>query len=361
MIQINDYALLATSAYKTSDNNLIEVGGWTVLPQFTKNSSSGFYAKANSNTDGSEVVIAFSGTTPGVKDWLNGNAAAIQFPAIQVIEAMKFYLDVKAANPDANITFTGHSLGGGLAALMAIFFDKQAVVFDEAPFGGTASNLTLLLTYEGLLLADGYMSLDFSAYIASVAILGPVSNFYLPRESNVTHIYLENEALVYVRALFNTIAGTELPPIKMGDSNLIDPVELHSMTLLTAMLVNNEFAGLVQKLPNFAVYLRNYKWYGVEDINAPKADLLTNLLNEQYGPKNNAKLSAFITDLQNLLGTDGTCLSNLGVKDALMVTAMEYYYNKIDVSADQFFTVFDGGIHFKYSDIGEVHLELNLY
>ncbi|WHZ22878.1 MAG: hypothetical protein OJF47_001990 [Nitrospira sp.] len=58
--------------------------------------------------------------------------------SVQLLQAAEYYLQVQAANPNAAITFTGHSLGGGLAALMGVFFGKQAVTFDQAPFANSA-------------------------------------------------------------------------------------------------------------------------------------------------------------------------------------------------------------------------------
>lgn len=328
MAQIDDYALLAAAVYKTSPANKINVNGWMELTQFTTDSNSGFSAKAYSN--GSEIVIAYSGTNQ-TADWLTGNAAAFSLPTSQVFEAMKFYLDVKAANQGASITFTGHSLGGGLASLMGVFFDKQAVTFDEAPFGLTAINPVLISALEAYLLVNGYTDLAFAEYNASFTTL-----FWL-WESNVSHIYLANDVLVPLRDVIHGIAGSNTR-IDMDDSNLTNPVALHSMTLLAAMWLDTDFASLVQQLPNFAVYLRDSNWFGgVENEVQIKADLLANLLNEQYGPQNNNKLNTFVTDLQQLLGTDGTALSNLSVRDALMVSAMEYYYNKVGVSVGQLF------------------------
>lgn len=57
----------------------------------------------------------------------------------QLKEAAVYYLQVRKDNPSAKITFTGHSLGGGLAALLAVFFNLDAVVFDEAPFRASAN------------------------------------------------------------------------------------------------------------------------------------------------------------------------------------------------------------------------------
>ncbi len=63
---------------------------------------------------------------------------------------MSFYEDIKARY-GTNISFTGHSLGGGIASLMAVFFNKQATVFDEAPFQLTAINpLTVQTIHRNL-------------------------------------------------------------------------------------------------------------------------------------------------------------------------------------------------------------------
>jgi putative lipase involved disintegration of autophagic bodies len=56
--------------------------------------------------------------------------------------------DVMAAYPGARITLTGHSLGGGLASLMAVFFDLEAVVFDPprsnpVPLGLTVAHFCM--------------------------------------------------------------------------------------------------------------------------------------------------------------------------------------------------------------------------
>lgn len=113
----------------------------------TYNASSGFEASAYSY-DG-KITIAFAGTnTDEWQDlWNNGNLGLGSLSA-QAIEAAKFYLDIKAQYGD-NIVFTGHSLGGGLASLMAVFFNRPATTFDEAPFrlAATQENLRLQLVH----------------------------------------------------------------------------------------------------------------------------------------------------------------------------------------------------------------------
>ena len=80
-------------------------------------------------TKGSEVVIAYTGTNAGI-DWLSNGTAGLGAGAPQVYEAALAYVKAKEAY-GSNITFTGHSLGGGLASVMAVWFDPPATVFDD--------------------------------------------------------------------------------------------------------------------------------------------------------------------------------------------------------------------------------------
>ncbi|OGT02211.1 MAG: hypothetical protein A2Z65_02000 [Gallionellales bacterium RIFCSPLOWO2_02_58_13] len=154
MLTTNDYALFAANAYATSINvvstaNTIAVpDNWKILDATRTygndgvRNATGFLARAYEN--GGEIVIAYAGTTweEGMEtlDWKNGNIPGATGTSLakQIFDAAKFYLDVKAAHPGMEITFTGHSLGGGLASLMAVYFGKPAYTFDEAPFERSA-------------------------------------------------------------------------------------------------------------------------------------------------------------------------------------------------------------------------------
>jgi Ca2+-binding RTX toxin-like protein len=349
MVDTIDYALLATRVYAASFDNRTGVpAGWTELTWQADYNSSGFSAGAY--RQGSEVVIAYTGTNQTL-DWFLGNTAGLGLlPAPQVFEAMRFYLDVKAANPDAtSFTFTGHSLGGGLASLMAVFFDKQATVFDEAPFQLSAINPVLLSSLEASLLLNGYTDLDFALYNASFGTMFPF------RESNVSHIYLDGEILGTGRAIVPAIAGSETA-VSMGSSTL-DAMDRHTMTLLTAMLSNTQFALVIQQLPNLATYLLGSSWFGVADRRtADTIDLMSNFLRHQYGVEGvtpDGRLDHFAADMQQLVGIAGTARSNAAVRDALMIASMEYFYTKAaSLTADKLFTMDSNGLHFKYSDIG---------
>ena len=151
-----EYALMAGDAYisNRSSINLFPIPkGWNeffhvpnnpAYPNFT--STSGFEAVSFQNSaNPNEIVISYAGTDPkSIGDlYADGTLAAGVSSATlisqQILQAADYYLTVQASNPKANITFTGHSLGGGLASLMAVFFNKQAVTFDQAPFRNSAS------------------------------------------------------------------------------------------------------------------------------------------------------------------------------------------------------------------------------
>lgn len=136
-----DYALMAGAAYISSrpDINKFPVPqGWAEAVDERQKKPSGF--EATYFTKGTEVTIAYAGTQPGAADWIHGNIPLANGAlSDQLREAADYYLLVKASVPaGTKITLTGHSLGGGLASLIAVLFDETAVTFDQAPFRNSA-------------------------------------------------------------------------------------------------------------------------------------------------------------------------------------------------------------------------------
>ena len=154
-VDVNTLARLSAAAYRhVADENVIrESPDWTriaIAPadgSYSDDPRTGFSAAAYKNAAG-DVVIAFAGTNSDLPlgiDWVRANyPAATGYRSPQVEQAAQFYWQVLNSIGVANksrITFTGHSLGGGLAGLMSVFFDLPAHTFDTAPFEATARDL----------------------------------------------------------------------------------------------------------------------------------------------------------------------------------------------------------------------------
>lgn len=88
---------------------------------------------ATKYTLGGETIIAFRGTDNPLSDLLTGWGGGAGFLTPQAIEAGQTYRDWIGNESiyDANVTLTGHSLGGGLAGLLATLYGKEAVVCTE--------------------------------------------------------------------------------------------------------------------------------------------------------------------------------------------------------------------------------------
>lgn len=144
MERLTEYALLADLPYRDIRNALqnspIIPPGWSPVEGLLTIADptrlghyggpapfnpSGFSADVFRN--GNEIVISYGGTNP---DWTSsdgvvdlGTSAALgtggglpfEQPE-QLIQAAQLYIAVEQANPNAQITLTGHSLGGGVPA-----------------------------------------------------------------------------------------------------------------------------------------------------------------------------------------------------------------------------------------------------
>ncbi|PPU73726.1 calcium-binding protein [Xanthomonas melonis] len=248
-----DYALLAANVYgakssvRTELNTLQLPDGWTQIAESV--SVTGFMARAYRNVATGEVVVSYAGTTneegATVNDWLSGNIPAGLGTISQSLEATVFYLEVlKLQNVDpAKTSFTGHSLGGGLASLMAVYFDKKAIVFDQAPFELSAASFTYE-AYETILEVAGY---DIPQSFRDYDQLE-----YNARKANVQQIVVAGEVLSYVT--------DNAFKINNGSPIVLDPqaedlfgwggsigadfsraVNLHSMTLLAGFMSSENF------------------------------------------------------------------------------------------------------------------------
>lgn len=100
--------------------------------------SASFYAAAYQDAFGN-IVISYRGTDAPL-DVVTGWTGGAGFQTAQAQMAAQFYYQVKQAYPNATITLTGHSLGGGLAGLIAKLTGSTAYAFDNMPFELSAEN-----------------------------------------------------------------------------------------------------------------------------------------------------------------------------------------------------------------------------
>lgn len=136
-----EYALMAGASYRDTRadiNKFPTPAGWNLVSRHPEDQSSGFEAVTFGNgptlATSTELVISYAGTYDKdiTGDWATNVGLATGGGSKQLEQAAEYYLQVKAANPNATITLTGHSLGGGLAALVGVFFGDSAVTSNSS-------------------------------------------------------------------------------------------------------------------------------------------------------------------------------------------------------------------------------------
>ncbi|MDP1634177.1 MAG: hypothetical protein Q8L69_05800, partial [Gallionellaceae bacterium] len=266
-----EYALMAGASYISTraDINKFPVPqGWDVTKHANPDDGSGFEAisfiqSGTTLSTSTVIVISYAGTGPfGNGDWLYGNfPTALGMLSEQLKQAADYYLQVKASAPaDATISFTGHSLGGGLASLMAVMFDASATTFDQAPFRSAAESYT---TLDNGNLITRSVAQDLLAYLQSEKVNGqpvytvdqllPLASYVnatdaaigtVPNEANVNNINVRNEILsVPPVTMFSRIGTDQSDLEQQNNMPVIDGnIDLHAQALLTAMLQSGDTA-----------------------------------------------------------------------------------------------------------------------
>ncbi|MDR1661438.1 MAG: DUF2974 domain-containing protein, partial [Azoarcus sp.] len=346
--------------------------------------NSGFEAATFQN--GSELVISFAGTQPGSSDWNHGNVPlANGVLSDQLRQAAEYYLSVKAANPGAAVTLTGHSLGGGLASLIAVMFDEAAVTFDQAPFRmsaqffhATDDELTMthsvaqeLRTYlTGLVASERLTRLD--AYIAAGDRLNtdPIPGDTLAgREAKVANINVEGEVLGYLP--FGRIGATQTDiPNNSPDVSIVD---LHSQALLAAFLQSEQTTSsghtlnqVTFKLPDLLkmIFDKALFAFDVSFSNTENENFLERLIKHEAGngggvAESDGMVTRFTSDLWKLAQDSGLAMSDSNVDQvnrALIAFAMQKYYEEAPESAgykQELFTTISGGLQFYIADVAQ--------
>ena len=114
-------------------HNKRDVQGWNTLHEFD-NSSQNKDFDARVYKRGNRIVIAFAGSDVGRKnDLRNDYNIMLKKASIpsQFGDAERLYNQVKSKYPNANIEFTGYSLGGSIANLMSHRTDLPSHALDR--------------------------------------------------------------------------------------------------------------------------------------------------------------------------------------------------------------------------------------
>ncbi|MBM3967451.1 MAG: hypothetical protein FJ308_20710, partial [Planctomycetes bacterium] len=123
----SEYAELARAAYASESKD--SVPGWNFLRKLDNNGRHGYHGRVYQK--GNTIAIAFAGTDNPpdfVVDALQGMFGGTAQYDYAIEDAKK----VVAENPNNEIIFVGHSLGGGLATSAAAVTGRNAVTFNAA-------------------------------------------------------------------------------------------------------------------------------------------------------------------------------------------------------------------------------------
>ena len=227
---------LASPGPNGSSGSSIRIGRATILRDANDAEgvaeAAGFYALAydlsSAGIDGlSGTVISYRGTnfninwnpftflnSPIISDVISGWSVGVGLPGQQAALALDFYNAVAPGNGDprdANITTTGHSLGGGLAGFAANVFNREAVLFDHMPYTPISATL--------------------EAYLDARARWFGGEEIWEFSDEGVSAHSADGEVLSYYRGLYSSE-----PNDPIASQGNLGPVQLHSMALLVSLM-----------------------------------------------------------------------------------------------------------------------------
>ncbi|MBI5659525.1 MAG: hypothetical protein HZC43_08260, partial [Nitrosomonadales bacterium] len=368
-----EYALMAGASYISTrpDPNKFPIPqGWVKVvnpDSYVRDPDSGF--EAISFTSGTEIVISFAGTYDNPNNPLTNPDMQADFGlatglgSAQLLQAAEYYLQVKASAPaGANISLTGHSLGGGLAALVGVFFGVSATTFDQAPFAKSAELNLLTPDVAANLKTTLSAKLDANGNrLYSDAALTGLTNFLQLRQTNggtpnsglVTDISVEGQLLSDLPySLFNTIGTEQQPPLASSHAG-VEGGDLHSQALLTAFLQSDvtaltnagqkqSLSQVTYKLADLLKMIFDKNLFAYKTDDPDNRNFIDHLVRHEFGNASgviapDAMVARFTSDLWKLAQDGGmtvnegiwSAYSNLNnVSKALIAFAMQKYYEE---------------------------------
>jgi hypothetical protein len=152
-------ALMAADVYKTRpvpppgfrEANANDLKAINLKPTDLSSKTSAYFARVYVSGSGADTkyVVAFRGSTSDKGDWIANGRQALGNSTDHYDKAQT--IGQKLTSSKANVTITGHSLGGGLASATAIASGKNAVTFNAAGLSdATIKSATQIRTGAGL-------------------------------------------------------------------------------------------------------------------------------------------------------------------------------------------------------------------
>ena len=340
MITKQTYALLALNVYQASTKNTVDLpSAWIRIPQ--PSGTDGFAYAVYQNTATKEVVISFRGTDNDFGDWTTNLGLSLSQEKQAAAVYSRVLHDLGTDPQGSNITFTGHSLGGGLAGTMAVWFNRTAVVFDPAPTEITAKNepdVAVVIASLGTSVPQAIQ--DYGANITTQ---------FVAREANVSS-YFAPGSIVYAGSTeFNTITGAgQRNPVQFGIANMGGPaamVDMHSQALLTAGLLSDGFRAATVSVQSALPLIMSKQLYALSTGGSDRNFLIDLIRSEQKASSGQGKLTHFAADLQKL----GTNIAGLTVaaQDALIAQGIEWYYwQGNNYTGKEFFSASGGALQY---------------
>ncbi|MDD5385115.1 MAG: DUF2974 domain-containing protein [Gallionella sp.] len=360
-----DCALMAGASYistRPDINKFPAPSGWVDITNSHFNDpSSGFEAAAFQSQCSNDIVISFAGTKDAldVGDNQANFGLATGLGSVQLLQAAEYYAQVKMANPTANIIFTGHSLGGGLAALMGVLFNKTVVTFDQAPFLNSAKVSIAMEVMRDLL-----AKYPPDSNLQITGILNPLADFIATtnlltdsltaRAANVSGINTQGEFLSTAPLTFFDKIGAQTP-IDHGTTD-VSGFDLHAQSLLTAFLQSDQTAAAGKALDDVTfkltdllgmIFNKNMFYNDPNNKSNPQRNFLEHLVRHEAGVRDpatgattiapDAMVTRFTSDLWKIAQDGGLTINEStgqpftysnwnNVSKALTAFAMQFYY-----------------------------------
>ncbi len=244
-----------------------------------------FIAEAHAASDDADELVTNLALDIGLATYTDALQSATQVYGLLRQRARKEGWDT------GRIHFTGHGVGGGIASVMAGWFDQACTVFAQAPLRAVALTpgdfARALRTLENLL-----DSADGAVKALHGFIRHPQETLAQREQLRVTHWHVRGEVYSPLRSPATAIQGTEhVMDIGIQPPTMDTALTLHTMKLHAALRYDPRLSLLCQESPDLLSLLMDRD---------EGCDLIDTLISDQHrvGLDAQSALQRFVTGLE---------------------------------------------------------------